>query len=190
MNGFLAYYFAGFSYRNWNFLVPITASSDLTLDSNKSWLRKTGTHIASPKGESKSWCLQYKIGTFPWRWKSSSPDIVKAIEFSLFCYNFSSSFTSWILHWREQIIHLGKNRHKEDDHSQRSKKTKPFFFPAISQIFHARLPNSNPSNCEKRMAAFSFFFYYDVCFFWKLESGFKRTMASSNTAAKLCQSLT
>ena len=186
MNGFLAYYFAGFSYRNWNFLVHITASSDLTLDSNKSWLRKTGTHIASPKGESKSWCLQYKIGTFPWRWKSSSPDIVKAIEFSLFCYNFSSSFTSWILHWREQIIHLGKNRHKEDDHSQRSKKTKPFFFPAISQIFHARLPNSNPSNCEKRMAAFSFFF--------TTTSGRKRLqanyMASSNTAAKLCQSLT
>ena len=37
-------------------------------------------------------------------------------------------------------------------------KMKPFFFPTISQIFHARLPNSNPSNCEKRMAFLANFF--------------------------------
>ena len=61
-----------------------------------------------------------------------------------------------------------------------SKKTKPFFFPAISQIFHARLPNSNPSNCEEKRAAFSFFTTY---FDGKRER-------NSNTAAKLCQSLT
>ena len=35
------------------------------------------------------------------------------------------------------------------------KKLNPFFFPTISQIFHARMPNSNPSNCEKRMAFFT-----------------------------------
>ena len=38
-------------------------------------------------------------------------------------------------------------------------KMKPFFFPTISQIFHARLPNSNPSNCEKRMAFFGKLFF-------------------------------
>ena len=41
-------------------------------------------------------------------------------------------------------------------------KMKPFFFPTISQIFHARLPNSNPSNCEKRMAFLANFFFLNI----------------------------
>ena len=133
----------------------------------------------------KSWssCLYHKIGTIPWQFvhlQYSAADLSdkKKIEFLNFT-SFFSSFSFIVLliciHFHNLILYFSFHKNAFfillllyiDTYTYIRKtvakisaiKMKPFFFPTISQIFHARLPNSNPSNCEKRMAFFGKLFF-------------------------------